>query len=72
MNIRKINIEYTIDPTNTCVFMVVTDPMAGKRGRYTVHLTSLVSGKGTTVIGRELPLAHARQLVQRSSSNVPR
>ena len=46
------------------VYLIVTDPMSGRRGRYTVHEVSLVGLKETLVIGRELPLGHARRIVK--------
>lgn len=45
------------------VYLIVADPMSGRRGRYTVHEVSLVGFKKTRVIGRELPLVHARRIV---------
>ena len=58
---RKIFIE-TRHHCNA-IYLIVTDPMSGRRGRYTVHMLSLVGFKSARVIGRELPLGHARRIV---------
>ncbi len=53
--------------TDNAVYLIVTDPMSGRRGRYTVHQISLTGQKETRVIGRELPLGHARWIVKRGA-----
>lgn len=45
-------------------WFVVRDPMAGRKGVYTVYRISLTSGKEAQVIGRELPLPLARKIVR--------
>lgn len=42
-------------------FLVVYDHMAGRKDRYTVFVWRV--GKTAKIIGRELPLDHARRIV---------
>lgn len=53
-----------MSPSNDCVYAIVFDPMAGRRNRFTVHRISVIGMKQTRVIGRELPLGHARRVVR--------
>jgi len=45
-------------------WLVVRDPYAGRKNVYTVYRIRLGGDKGTCVIGRELPLPHARKIVR--------
>lgn len=44
------------------VYLIVSDPMSGKRNRYTTHQISLVGNKTSSVVGRELTLKHSRRI----------
>lgn len=46
-------------------WLVVRDPCAGRKHVYTVHRISLVGSKASQVIGRELPLKLAREIVSK-------
>lgn len=46
-------------------WLVVRDPMAGRKNVYTVYRISLTGNKQAHVIGRELPLPTARTIVRR-------
>ncbi len=50
--------------TTRAVYVVVTDPAAGRRDRHTVHRIALWGAKRTTVIGRELPIGRALRIVR--------
>lgn len=45
-------------------WLVVVDPCAGRKHVYTVYRISLTGDKEAHVIGRELPLALARDVVK--------
>jgi len=51
-------------------WLVVRDPCAGKRSVYTVYRISLTSDKEARVIGRELPLLLARDVVKRDMETI--
>lgn len=51
-------------------WFVVRDPMAGRKGVYTVYRISLTGNKQAHVIGRELPLPTARAVVRRDMATV--
>jgi len=63
MNIRKIKTSIIV--VGPRLYLIVTDPMAGRQNRYTVHQVSLTGFKGTKVVGRELPLGFAKRLIQK-------
>lgn len=48
-------------------YLVISDPMAGKRNRFTVHRVSLAGNKTHHVIGRELTPAQAKKIIQKDS-----
>jgi hypothetical protein len=56
---------YGGDSNSTAAWFVVRDRTAGSKGRYTVYRISLVGSQEATVIGRELPLPLARELVRK-------
>lgn len=47
------------------MYLVVRDPHAGRSHVYTVHRIALTGRKASRVIGRELPLPLARQVVEK-------
>jgi len=47
------------------LYVIVPDPMAGKRNVYTVHCISLRGLKHARVIGRSLPIKIARDIVRK-------
>lgn len=49
------------------VYLVVQDPMAGRRHVYTVYKIPLSGDKVAAIIGRELPLPDARKVIRRHS-----
>lgn len=46
-------------------WFIVRDPCAGKKRVYTVYRISLTANKAAHVIGRELPLPLARNIVKK-------
>lgn len=55
---------YVYGDGHRAAWFIVRDPMAGRKGVYTVYRISLTSGKDAKVIGRELPLPLARKVVR--------
>lgn len=51
-------------------WLVVRDPMSGRKHVYTVYRISLVGNKETAVIGRELPLPHVREIVRKDRDHL--
>jgi len=51
-------------------WLVVRDPTAGSKGRYTVYRISLVGMHEATIIGRELPLPTAREIVRKDRDSL--
>lgn len=45
-------------------YLIVTDPMAGSRGRYTTYRIELAGLGLVSIVGRELSLAHSRAIVK--------
>jgi hypothetical protein len=56
---------YVYGGDGTTAWMVVYDRTAGSRSRYTVYRISLVGMREATIIGRELPLPLAREVVRK-------
>lgn len=52
------------------VYLLVTDTMSGKRNRYTLHMVSLKGQKETIVIGREITVRVAKQVIANMSGLV--
>ena len=51
-------------------WLVVRDPRAGSKRVYTVHRIALTGDKASQVIGRELRLPHAREVVKRDQESL--
>ena len=57
---RRIHTETHID--GPFLYLIVTDRDAGRPRRFTTYRIGLDGLKGSTVIGRELPLRQSRKL----------
>jgi len=57
---------------NNYLYLIVVDPMSGRKGRYTTYRVSLKGTKTVKLIGRELPLATSKELIQRFIDNKDR
>jgi len=55
---------YVYGDDGRAAWFVVRDPMSGRKNVYTVYRIALTSNKEAHVIGRELPLPLARQIVR--------
>ena len=49
---------------NGYYYLIVPDHASGHRARYTVYRIPGSPSRRTIIIGRELPLAHARRLIK--------
>lgn len=63
---RKIRIDTVVHGDR--LFVIVTNPFAGRRNRYTVHQAHLGDWRGSKIIGRELPLHLARKIVREKAA----
>ena len=60
---------YVYGGGSVSAWLVVRDPTAGSKGRYTVYRISILGTHEATVIGRELPLPTAREVVRKDRDN---
>lgn len=60
----KIEHELTVDEDARNAYLIITDPAAGRPNVFTVHRIALAGHRGTTIVGREIPIDLARQIVR--------
>ncbi len=66
MTIKPTRIDFTEVVTDArFIYVIAYDRMAGSRGRYTAHAIRRFGLCAAIVIGRELPLGHARRVRDR-------
>jgi hypothetical protein len=72
MTLSKLWLKHELysDAGARVAWLVVRDPRAGSKRVYTVHRISLTGNKESQVIGRELPLPHAREVVKRDQEGL--
>jgi hypothetical protein len=66
----KLWLKHELYGDGAAAWLVVHDPCAGSKRVYTVYRISLTANKHAHVIGRELPLPLARQVVKRDRESI--
>jgi hypothetical protein len=61
---------YVYGDVLSAAWLVVRDPCAGRKSVYTVYRISLTAFKAAHVIGRELPLTVARDIVRQDRDSL--
>lgn len=70
MRLPALRLNHHIYGGDRAAWLVVRDPCAGRKNVYTVYRIWLVAGRAASVIGRELPLPLAREVVKRDMESL--